>query len=613
MEIRPDEFLTFADWLGPALLSFVISVPILAALAIFVCYLISAARKGPVEGFYSIAGVIASAVGRDLPAFSLRRIGAITSLTVKEAVRRKVLVGFVLFVLILLFAGWFLDVKNDDPAHLYMSFVLTTTSYLTIMLGLFLATFSIPADIKSKTIYTIVTKPVRAGEIVVGRVLGFVAVVTVLLAGMCFLSYMFVERGIRHGHEVNAESVARLAPLAEGESSPGWEGETTLQAHHRHTFKVDEQGEGLTDKTMGHRHAITRVETEDGEVQYVVGPAQGALVARVPIYGQLSFLDRDGNPTQKGISVGKEWEYRSYIEGRTLATARWRFEGISEREFPEYLPIAMTLSVFRTYMADIEKGVRGVIIVKGTDPRAPIECEPIGFESKEFTTQQFRIPRKLRPLGSDGSSGSEVDLFDGLVHEGALEIWIRCDDPVQYFGMAQSDLYIEAPNASFGWNFIKAYITIWLQMIIVVSLGVMFSTFLSTPVAILATMSAILLGFFGQFVSDLWSGVAFGGGPIESLIRLVNQDNMVVPLEFGAGDIGVNFVKFCDNVLLAIMNSMSAVLPDFSGLGRATEYVAYNFNYYDQLLARQCLTTLIYVMAITIIGYFFLKTREIAA
>ena len=120
------------------------------------------------EAFYAVAGVIATAIGKDLPATSLRRILAIARLTVKEAIRRRVIVGFVIFVLIFLFAGWFLDVKSDDPAHLYLSFVLTTTTYLVIVLGLFLATASIPADIKSKTIYTIVTKPVRAGELVLG-------------------------------------------------------------------------------------------------------------------------------------------------------------------------------------------------------------------------------------------------------------------------------------------------------------------------------------------------------------------------------------------------------------------------------------------------------------
>lgn len=615
MEIRPDEFLSFADWFGTATRFFIIAIPILIFLGIFACFLVSAVRRGPVEAFYAVAGVIATAIGRDLPATSLRRILAIARLTVKEAIRRRVIIGFVIFVLIFLFAGWFLDVRSDDPAHVYLSFVLTTTTYLVWVLGLFLATASIPADIKSRTIYTIVTKPVRSGELVLGRIVGFVAVVTALLVVMGVISYFFVVRGMQHGHDVMPDSVAPIAAAVEGEPSPGWEGSTTMQSHHRHTWRVNDKGEGVTDKVQGHQHAVHSVAAggADGAPGYEVGPPEGALVARVPIYGKLRFLDNEGNPTEKGISVGKEWEYRSFIEGRTLASAIWTFEGVSERDYPEDLPLALTLSVFRTFKGDIVTRVRGIIILKSTDPRNPIQCEPIGFESEEYSLQQLRIPRKLRMESEDGSSQREIDLFDDLVHDGELEIIVRCDDAVQYFGMAQADLYIEAPNASFEWNFTKAYITIWLQMVIVVCLGVMFSTFLSTPVAILGTMFAVILGLFGWFVQDLWTGKAFGGGPIEALIRLLNQDNLVKPLEFGTGEIGVSIVKFLDDAFLAVINALSAVLPDFQGLSRATEYVAYNFNFYDQLLARQCLTTFVYVTAIAIVGYFFMRTREVAA
>ncbi len=616
LEIRPDEFLSFSEWFGPALQGFIVTVPILIAVAVFACYLVAAARRGPVEGFYSVAGVIASAIGRDLPATSPRRILAMTRLTIKEAIRRRVLIGFVIFVLVFLFAGWFLDVKSTNPARLYLSFVLTTTNYLVIGLALFMATVSLPSDIKSRTMYTIMTKPVRAGEIVLGRVLGFVAVISVLLVVMGLVSYFFVTRGLDHEHAVEvADGVpleTEIAPLVPGESSPGWEGETTYEAHHQHTWTVDTEGRGTTDEVMQHRHRVVRSD-EGGEVRYTLGPPNGAMQARVPIYGELRFLDRDGSPG-KGISVGKEWEYRSYIEGRTLATAIWRFQNVTEPMVDgDHIPIAMTLGVFRTYKADIEKGVRGVVIVTSTNPRNPLQCEPIGFESKEYDTLQLPIPRTLRAIGADGTVGEEVDIIDDLVHNGELEFWIRCDDPVQYFGMAQADLYIEAPPASVPWNFTKAYVGIWLQMVIVVCLGVMFSTFLSSPVAILATMSSVVLGFFNFFVSDMWSGKAFGGGPIEALIRLVTQSNLTSPLELSGGNVTVGLIQFVDKMLLAVMQAAASVLPDFGGLGRAAEYVAYNFNYYDQLLARQCLATLIYVTAITIVGYFFLKTREIAA
>lgn len=227
----------------------------------------------------------------------------------------------------------------------------------------------------------------------------------------------------------------------------------------------------------------------------------------------------------------------------------------------------MTLSVFRTFKADIVTGVRGVVILKSTNPRRPLQCEPIGFESKEFDTLLQSIPRKLRVLSEDGSVGEEVDVFDDLVYNGELEVWIRCDDRVQYFGMAQADLYIDAPPASVQWNFAKAYISMWLQMIIVVCLGVMFSTFLSSPVAILATMSAVMLGFFRDFVRSLWTGEAFGGGPIEALVRLVTQENLTSQLELSGGRITVVLIESADKILLSIMNAFAVMVPDFGGLG----------------------------------------------
>ncbi len=69
---------------------------------------------------------------------------------------------------------------------------MTGTSYLVLLLGLFLSCFSLPTDIKNKTIHTIATKPVRSTEIILGRILGFTAVGTMLLVAMGLLSYVFV-------------------------------------------------------------------------------------------------------------------------------------------------------------------------------------------------------------------------------------------------------------------------------------------------------------------------------------------------------------------------------------------------------------------------------------
>ncbi len=54
---------------------------------------------------------------RDLFSISPRRILALAWLAVQESLRRRVLVGFAVFLLILLFAGWFLDTQTDRSGH----------------------------------------------------------------------------------------------------------------------------------------------------------------------------------------------------------------------------------------------------------------------------------------------------------------------------------------------------------------------------------------------------------------------------------------------------------------------------------------------------------------
>src|SRR5690606_26797535 len=128
--------------------------------------------------------------------------------------------------------------------------------------------FSLPADIKSKTIQTITTKPVRCTEIVLGRILGFTAVGSLLLGGMAFLSYTFVSRGINHEHEV--QDIA----------NDGLSGTTTYDARHQHAFELIENEDGslggTTDEQKGHRHEVI-VSEVNGQRVVTLGKPEGLL------------------------------------------------------------------------------------------------------------------------------------------------------------------------------------------------------------------------------------------------------------------------------------------------------------------------------------------------
>ncbi|MCY2988329.1 MAG: ABC transporter permease [Planctomycetota bacterium] len=600
------QIVSLYDWLfltlqGPgALLLFLFAAAGLTIASVFVAYLRCAVLYGPGEGFYAVAKAIATAVSVDLPQFSFRRLWAMARLTIQEALRRWVLAVFVLFTVILFFAGWFLDTQSDHPVRVYLNFVLTGTELLTLIMAVVLCTFSIPNDIKYKTIYTIVTKPVRASEIVCGRILGFALINTFILVMMCVVSYGFVVRGLNHRHGIVAEAAEEIPP--KGQEAGGWKGRTSADSFHRHEFIVHADDVGQTDFKMDHQHTVHRV----GKGEFEVGPPEGALTAKVPIYGKIRFTDRTGREG-KGISVGKEWTYRQYIEGGSLAAAVWTFRGLTAEQFPEFLPLEMNIGVFRTYKGDIVSGIGGTITLK--NPTTGLSSESRPFTAEEYVVARQQIPRKLKAIAKDGTL-MDVDLFDKLAdEEGSVEIWIQCSERSQYFGMAQPDLYIRGQDGWFTWNFVKAYVGIWLQMLILTCFGVMFSTFLSGSVAMFATVIVYMVGLFKEFIVGVATGTEPGGGPLEALLRIVTQKNLQIELDMGRV---VDWTVWAvDGVIMYFVWVAAKIFPDYSDFN-TSKFVAYGYNIDGNLLTQHCLITLVFVLVLSVYGYFFLKSREIA-
>jgi hypothetical protein len=594
--VQESDLVPFADWIWPALVYYVQIAAILGLAALVVGFLVAAFRYGPSAGADRTFHLVRTCL-RDLASLSPRRISALAWLAVQESLRRRVLVGFAVFLLILLFTGWFLDTKSNDPAKLYLSFVLTATTWLVLLMALFLSALSLPADIKNRTIYTIVTKPVRAGEIVLGRVVGFAVIGTLMLSIMGLFSYVFVARALNHTHEVDVASLKNVPNDSRGSRS----GRTTLVLNHRHQLTLDVDGNGATDVVQGHYHNVT-AHTQGDKVTYVVGPPEDMFTARVPIYATaLRFKDRSGKGSDRGINVGNEWKYRSYIEGGSLAAATWTFADITPEQFPNGLPIEMTIRVFRSYKGDIEKGILGSLVLR--NPKTGRASQIETFRAKDFYIDHRDIPRKLTD-----PSGKNIDLFDDLVADGQLEIELQCLDNTQFFGVAKPDIYLRARDAAFTMNFIKSYLAIWVQMLLVTGLGVMFSTFLSGAVAMLATLAALVMGFFKQFVVDVASGAVQGGGPIESFIRLIKQQNVTMDMEPG---LTTDVVKAGDTVFMGFMTRVTNLLPDFRNFDSAN-YVANGFDIPPDTVLIQTFTVLGYVAGVFVVGYFFLRIREVA-
>lgn len=214
----------------------------------------------------------------DLFSISPRRVIALAGLTLKEAMRRKALLVFVVFAVLLMFAGWFLTDSNnraDLQVHVHITFMLTTISWLILPVVMFLSCWGIPEDIRIRSLHTVVTKPARRVEVVLGRMLGFSSMATVILVLMGVIGYIWIQRQVPES-------------------------------------------------------------------------AKKRLTCRVPVYGSLFFLDREGLPKRTGINVGDPWLYRSFVEGNTRQRAIWVFPGVTPENLGDELKIESRFEAFRT-------------------------------------------------------------------------------------------------------------------------------------------------------------------------------------------------------------------------------------------------------------------------
>jgi hypothetical protein len=442
---------------------------------------------------------------------------------------------------------------------------------------------------------------VRQSEIVLGRILGFAAICTLLLALMGLFGYLFVVRLLNHTHEVDEATLVEVAPAAGEENPIVKRGRTTIVNGHSHQVFIRKDGKGETDTRQGHWHTLTS-EPVGGRTRYVLGEPQGMLLARVPIYGKLHFRNSAGADSLTADNVGNEWTYRQYVEGGTLAALIWNFTGVNEQQFPDGLPLHMTLGVFRTHKGNIERPVLGSIKLR--NPKTGLESKPINFTSREYNILEQHIPRRLQDINN-----KPIDLFTHLVGDaGDLEIQVSCIEPGQYFGAAQPDLYLFAASKEFRPNFVKGYIGIWLQMLLIVGIGVMFSTFVNGPVAMMATLAALVGGMFTSAIREMIHAEGMGGLTFESLFRMVTHAPMTTDLDPG---IGTSILKGLDSivfVLLYVVTSLLPNLPDFSDVN----FVAYGFDIPLNNIAIHATRTVAYLVPIFLAGYFFLKTREVA-
>ena len=130
----------------------------------------------------------------------MRRIWAVAINTIRQALRLKVAAIFILLLLILLPIMGFTatgDGTLKGRLQTFVSYGLSLTSLLLSLLTIVVSIYALTSDIDQRQIYTVVTKPVRRFQIVLGKLLGVVVLDVALLtlfAGIVYGVAVYMPR-----------------------------------------------------------------------------------------------------------------------------------------------------------------------------------------------------------------------------------------------------------------------------------------------------------------------------------------------------------------------------------------------------------------------------------
>ncbi|MDA7978981.1 MAG: hypothetical protein MPJ50_09460, partial [Pirellulales bacterium] len=220
----------------------------------------------------------------------------------------------------------------------------------------------------------------------------------------------------------------------------------------------------------------------------------------------------------------------------------------------------------------------------------------------EFTVNSQVLPRIIEPVTANQS----LDLFEDFVYDGdKLMIELKCLDSGQYFGVARPDLYIAAAESSFALNYIKGFFSIYLQVLILTSFGVLFSTFLGGALSLIGTIIVAVAGYFMQYLVQ--DGLP-GGLLFESGYRVITQKPMTTQLEPSLLTSGV---QAADVVVGACLRALVNIFPDLTKIW-TIDYVTNGFNIPGAVLAIQVVTALGLFLPLFVLSHFILKCREVA-
>lgn len=138
----------------------------------------------------------------------IRRVFFIAKNTAVEAIRNKALAVLLIFgLLVIASANFFTHLAPGEEGKIIKDVGLSAIFFFGMMLAIFAGAHMIPRELETKTLMTLLAKPVRRIEILLGRYAGLLFVIFV---NMAIMSGIFAGLLILKTHSLNSEMFKAL-------------------------------------------------------------------------------------------------------------------------------------------------------------------------------------------------------------------------------------------------------------------------------------------------------------------------------------------------------------------------------------------------------------------
>ena len=418
----------------------------------------------------------------------MRSIWAVAANTIKQALRMKTAAAFIILLLVLLPVMSVLmtgDGTLKGRLQTFVSYGLSLTSFLLCLLTIVVSVYSLTSDIKQKQIYSVITKPIRRFQLLLGKLIG-----VVLLDGALLVLFSAIIYGI-------------IIYMPKFQNVTGEE--------------------------------LTQVDNEFYTARASITPPEADVSEEVTNkLKELDELERSGqldlNQVFRGLSreqiiaeltSQKKLEKRAAEIGRTLI---WEFHDVKPLDPNESLFIRFKYDVSIT-PPDSQVYSQWIVgdyrqIRYGTESEVPI-----------YRTSLRKDPvRTFREIEVPADAVTE----DGYLAVGFLNVPLN--NTVVIFPL-EDGLEVLYKADTFSANFVKAVLLIFFRLVFMACLGILASSFLSFPVAILfclvifftATVSGFVLESFDLLSKNLSSVYSYTLRPV---IQLLPQFDKFNPTKF---------------------------------------------------------------------------------